>query len=113
MSVQITQLFEPVLITDTAATIYTVPTSPATLVLFRGRVRFTNTDTATRSVTVYAVPKGGTAATTNIVANGESIAPNDHLDLDIPVLAAGGFIQALTDSSGKVSASALDGLLFS
>lgn len=113
MAVQITPLFSPVQLTGSAATIYTLPSAPTTLTLARGRVRFTNTDTAARAVTAYAIPFGGTATAANTFLNAETIAPNQHLDVDLPVLAPGGFIQAFADVTLKVTMFCIDGILFS
>lgn len=112
MAVKITQLFAPTLLTGSAVTIYTVPASPVGIVLVRGRVRFTNQDTGLHTVTAYAIQAGGTASAANCFANAVSIAPGTYLDMDIPVLAAGGFIQALTDTASDVSIQSMDGVLF-
>lgn len=113
MAVSISQLFVPSLLTASAVTIYTVPTLPATSTLARGRIRFSNTDTVTRAVTAYAIQSGGSAVAGNCFLNAESISANAYLDIDLPVLAAGGFIQALADLTNKVSVSELDGVIFS
>lgn len=113
MAINITQLFAPAQLTASAATYYTVPTLPTNITLKNLRVRFANTDTASHSVTVYAIQSGGTASAANCVANNESIAPNTHLDLDIPMLAAAGFLQAKADTVSVVTISCLDGVLFS
>lgn len=113
MAVQITPLFAPTQLTAAAATIYTLPVSPSTLALARGRVRFTNTDTAARAVTAYAITVGGTASAANEFLPATSIAPNTYLDVDLPVLAPGGFIQAFADVTLKVTMFCIDGVLFS
>lgn len=113
MAVNITQLFAPAQLTTSAATYYTVPTTPTDITLKNLRVRFANTGTATVSITAYAIQSGGTASASNCVANNESIAPNTHLDLDIPMLAAAGFFQALASAATSVTVSCLDGVLFS
>src|SRR5574337_1494139 len=113
MAITIVQLFAAVQLTGSAATIYTVPTTPTSTTLMRGRMRFTNTDTVAHSVTAYAIQASGSASAANAFLNAESIAPNQHLDVDVPVLAAGGFIQAFADITLKVTAFSLDGVLFS
>jgi plastocyanin len=113
MAVQVLQLFAPVELAAAAATIFTVPSLPSTTVLARGRVRFTNTDTASHAVTAYAIQSGGSAVVADCFMNAESIAPNTHLDIDLPVLAAGGFMQAFADTANKVTVLQLDGTLFS
>lgn len=113
MAVIVTQLFAPSLLSNTVGTIYTAPTSPTNIAVYGVRARFTNQDTATRSITVYAVPSGGSAATSNEVVATKSIAASDFLDLDLPVLAAGGSYQALADVASKVNMSQLSGILIS
>jgi hypothetical protein len=113
MAILIAPLFAPSQLTASAATIYTVPATPATSTLSRGRVRFTNTDTASRAITAYAVPSGGTAGVSNVFMNAESLAANAHVDVDVPLLGAGGTIQAFADVASKVTIHALDGILFS
>lgn len=113
MAVQISQLFPATVLTAAAATIYTVPANPTTTTLSRGRIRFTNTSGATRAITAYAIQAGGAAGPANCFLNAETLTMNNHLDVDIPVLGAGGFIQAFADVTNDVTAFQLDGILFS
>lgn len=113
MTVQVTQLFAAAQLTGSAATYYTVPAQPAQVVLGNARLRFTNTDTASHTVTAYAIQSGGSASAANAFLNAESIAPNSHLDVDMPVLAASGFLQAFADTNAKVTMFSLGGILFS
>lgn len=113
MATAITSLFASVQLTGATTTIYSVPAAPPTTVLRLGRVRFTNTDTVTRAVTAYAVPAAGTAGATNQFMNAETIAANAHLDVDLPLLGAGAFLQAFADVTLKVTVLPLDGILFS
>ena len=66
-----------------------------------------------RSVTLYAVPSGGTAGDSNTVVKAKTVAANDYLDVDVPVLAAGGFLQALADAATSVTCTWLSGAYFS
>lgn len=111
MSVFVSQLFAATQLTGSAATIYTVPSNAVALAA--ARVRFTNTDTAVHTVTAYAIQSGGTASAANAFMNAEGIAPNTHLDVDVPVLTAAGFIQAFADTTQKVTMFSLGGILFS
>lgn len=111
-SLSIIQIFPPTVLTTSAATIFLVSASPNTQVLRNGRVRFTNTTAGPVSVTAYAIQSGGTAGAANAFLNGETIAPNSHLDSDIPMLGAGGFFQALANANTSVTATALDGVIF-
>lgn len=70
------------------------------------KLTFTNTDTSARTVTVYLVPSGGTAGTTNILISARSIGAGETYDcFEVvgQVLLTGGFIQALADVAAKVT----------
>lgn len=112
MTVQVVQMFLPTELTTAAATLYTVPTLSSQTVLARGRIRFTNTSASAVTVTAFDVPSGGTEGTGNNFCPGLVIPPNQNLDLDVPVVAVGGFIQALASAAGVVVAHSLDGVLF-
>jgi hypothetical protein len=113
MALTFTQLFQPAQLTTSAAGYYTCPASPGSTVLKNGRVRFTNTSASAVAVTAYAVPKGGSAGVSNMFLNAESIAPNAHMDVDIPTLASGDMFQALASAATSVTVSEIGGVLFS
>jgi hypothetical protein len=113
MSLTVTQLFAPTQLTTGNQIIYSVPSTPSTSVLKNGAVRFTNTSSAAVTVTAYACQQGSTPTAANAFANAESIAPNTHLDMPVPMLAAGGFIEASASAGTSVTMFALDGVLFS
>ncbi len=110
MAFQISALFIPTVLTVGATIIYTVP---AATVLYRGRVRLTNTDTVTRTVTVYYVPSGGAVNAGTTIMNAEGIAPNTHVDVDLPAMAAASTLQALSSSATCITISQIDGVLSS
>jgi len=105
-------LFNPTVLTTAAVAIYTAPASPLTLVVARMRVRFTNTTAGPITVTAYAVPTGSAAAG-NCCANAESIAANNHIDLDIPQLGPGWAFQALASANTSITVTLLDAVTFS
>lgn len=113
MTIAIIQLFTPTVLTTSATVVFTMPTSPTTSILRNGRMRFLNTTASPVTVTAYAVPKAGTASVGNAFLAAQSIAANAFLDTDIPVLAEGDFVSALASASTAVTASELDGVLFS
>lgn len=113
MTVLVSQLFGPTVLTASAATIYTMPTTPVGITLSRGRARFTNTDTVQHAVTSYAIQFGGTATTGTCFMNAEVVMPNTHLDVDLPVMTDGGFFQSFADAAGHITMFQLDGILFS
>jgi hypothetical protein len=113
MTVTIQQLFPPTVLASSVGVIYTAPTTPTTTVVGQGRIRFTNTDTATRSITAYAVPSAGSPGVSNTFMKAETLAANMHLDIDLPVLAPGDTFQAFADAPAVVVVFELDGVIFS
>lgn len=112
MAISYQKLFEPTVLTTSAATLFTVNASPSTNLLRGGRVRFTNTTAAALTVTAYSVPSGGTAADGNAFIKARSIAANDYLDIDLPNMKAGDFLQALASATG-ITAHYINGSVFS
>ena len=111
MTITISQLFAPTVLTTSAATLYTLPTLAGTA-LPNLRVRFANTSGGAVTITAYAIQSGGSASAGTCCANAESIAANNHLDLDIPTLTAGGFFQALCSANTSCTVSQLQGTLY-
>jgi hypothetical protein len=109
MTVQVVQMFPPTVLTATAATLFT-NTGFATLA--RGRIRFTNTSASPVQVTAYAVPSGATAGATNEFCPALAVLGNSNLDLDVPVLSPGDFIEAFASTASVITALSLDGVLF-
>lgn len=113
MAIYVAQLFAPAVLGTTAATYYTVPALPASNILMNGRVRFTNTTASPVTVTAYAIQSGGSAADSNAFMKGESVPGNAHVDVDVPLLAASGFLQALAGATTSVTILSLGGVVFS
>lgn len=113
MTVTVIQLFPPTVLTTSPATLFTMPSTPTNIVLNRGLMRFTNTDSSAHTVTAHAIESAGTAAVANTFLPGVSVPANSTLDVAVPVLKASGFIQAFAAVGTVVSVQALDGLLFS
>jgi hypothetical protein len=113
MTISYSNFFAPTVLGVAAATLFTVPTSPSTTLLRGGRIRLTNTTGGAVTVTLYAVPLAGAAAAGNAFVSGKSIAANDYLDVDVPLMAAGGFVQGLAGAATSITAHMLAGSLFS
>lgn len=113
MTVQVIQMFTPTVLTTAAATLYTVDTANPGTVLARGRIRFTNTSATAVAVTAYDVPAAGTAGSANSFCPALTVPASSNLDVDVPVVTGGGFIQAFASTTGVVTAHAMDGVLFS
>jgi len=113
MTTSFTPIFEPQVLGTLVATIGSVPSAPTSTILVGGRVRFANTDSAPHAVTLYAVPPAAAPGVGNAQMNAETIGANSHKDVDIPLLPAGGSIQALADAAGLVTISQIAGALVS
>ena len=105
-----TKLFAPAQLTGAASTFYTCPATPPGYVV-NGRIRFTNTDSAAHQITAYLVPSGGTAGAANSFLTAKTIAANDFLDIDLPQMGPGDFLQAFADTASKVTIHSIGGVL--
>ena len=113
MALDFKKLFQPTLLTAAAATIFTMPTDPATSVMKNGSVTMTNTDSSARTVTLYAVPAGGAASITNVFLSAVSIAAGASLTVNVPTLKAGDFLQGLASVTSVVNIQEIGGTLYS
>lgn len=61
-----------------------------------------NTGVADRSLTLYAVPSGGSASTTNMIVNSLTVPAGDTVSFDQEkmVLSNGDFLVAVSDNTG-------------
>lgn len=98
---------------DNAApeTLFTVPAAPSSNILRNGRVRFANTTAAPVTIKAWAIPAAGAAADANVCLPVQSVGANAYIDVDVPVMAAGGFMQALAGAAASITASMLDGFI--
>ncbi len=112
MSLTFLQLFPPQQVDNAAAdTLYTVPSTPTNIILRNGRVRFTNTSAGAVTITAWAVESGDAAGDDMCILGVTSIGAESYIDVDVPVLTAGGTIQAQAGAATSITASALDGFL--
>lgn len=113
MTISYSAFFAPTVLTTSAATLYTMPASPATSLLRGGRVRLTNTTAGAVTATLHAVPSAGTAGDANAFLKAKSIAANDYLDVDVPILPPGALLQGLAGAGASITAHMLSGSIFS
>lgn len=113
MSITYSNFFAPTVLGAAAATLYTVPATPTSNLLRGGRIRLTNTTAGAITVTLYAVPAAGAAAAGNAFVSAKSIAANDYLDVDVPIMPAGAFIQALASAGTSITAHMISGGIYS
>lgn len=113
MSITYSSFFAPTVLGAAAATLYTVPATPTTNLLRGGRMRLTNTTGSAVTATLYAVPFSGTAGVGNAFVSAKSIAANDYLDVDVPIMPASAFIQGLAGAATSITAHMISGGLYS
>lgn len=111
MSISYSKFFDPVQLPGTATTLFTVP-APASTLLRGGRIRFTNTTAGAITVTAYAVPNAGSVGVANAFVSAKSIAANDYLDVDVPIMPSGATLQALASAATSITAHMIAGGLF-
>lgn len=111
-TITFSQLFAPNQVDNaTQETLYTVPSTPTVTILRNARVRFANTTSGPVTIKVWAVPLGGSVGDDNVCLPTKSVPANDYIDLDVPVIAAGGTIRAQAGAATSITATALDGFL--
>lgn len=113
MTISYSAFMVPTVLTTSAADLVTVAATPTTNLLRGGRMRLTNTTAAAVTVTLYAVPAAGTAADGNAFLKAKSIAANDYLDIDLPIMPAGSKVQGLAGAATSITAHMLNGSVFS
>lgn len=113
MTISYSNFFAPTVLGVAAATLGTpIPAAPPSTLLRGGRIRLVNTTASPATATLYAVPPAGTAAAGNAFLAGKTIAANDYLDVDVPIMPAGSFIQGLAGTASAITAHMLSGSLF-
>lgn len=115
MAITYKKAFQPTVLTTSAATLLTVDAAPTNVLLRGGRVRFTNTTTGGSAVTVsaWAVPASGSSNDSNNLVKNQSIAPGGYLDVDLPTMAAGDFLQASAGAATSITAHFISGGYYS
>ena len=112
MALSFALLFASKLVNNAAAdTLFTVGASPTSNLLRNGRVRFANVTAGTVTIKAWAVPSAGAAADANVILPTVSVAANSYIDLDLPYLGAGGFVQAQAGAASSITASHIDGFI--
>ena len=112
MAMQYVKLFEPVLLGATAGTVLSVPAMVATTVLRGGIVRLTNTSASPVAVTLYSVPAAGTNGAINQFFPAKSVAANDFIDVQMPQLKAGDFLQGFASTAAVVNIQPISGAYY-
>jgi hypothetical protein len=113
MAITYSAFMPPTVLGLTAATLFANPDQPPTTLLRGGRIRLTNTAAVPVTATLYAVPLAGTASAGNAFVSTKTIAGNDFLDVDVPLMGPGSFVQGLASAAASITAHMISGSLFS
>lgn len=113
MAISYLKFFQPTVLTTSLVTLFTVPVTPASSLLRSCRLRLTNTSTTAKSARLYAVPASGAAADGNAFYFDQTVTPNSYMDVDVPIMAAGDFIQGLASATPGLNIQAIAGGVFS
>jgi hypothetical protein len=113
MTISYSKFMSPTVLGTSVSTLFSVPAQPAATLLRGARMRLVNTSVATVSVTLHAVPLASSASDGNAFCKNKTIAAGNYLDIDMPIIGAGGTVQALSDTASAVTAHMLNGSLFS
>lgn len=113
MAISYMQFMGPTVLGTAISTLFAVPALPASTLLRGARLRLTNTSIVAATASLYAVPSGGAAGSANSFINNKSIAPNDYLDIDIPLMGPGSSVQASAGAVTSITAHMVSGSLFS
>lgn len=113
MGMSYSKLFEPTLLTATPATILTVPAGAASMLLKGAIVRLSNTSTSPVAVTLYSVPAAGSNGVTNNFFPAKSVPANDYIDVQVPQMKAGDFLQGSAVTAGVVNIQPIAGAYYS
>lgn len=90
-------------LTAAAVTYFTVPDNSLTTI---SALSVTNTTATARTVTVYLVPSGGAAGAANVICSARVVAPGETYNVAGAIgqtLAAGGTIQAMSDTAAALT----------
>lgn len=112
MTISYSKFFDPTVLGVAVATLLSVPANPPTTLLRGGRIRLTNTTNAAVTATLYAVPSAGAAGVGNAFLSAKAIPANDYIDVDVPIMPAGAFVQALAGAATSITAHMISGSLF-
>ena len=112
MTITFSQLFAAKDVNNAAPdTLFTVAPSPASNLARNVRVRFSNVTGVAATIKAWAVPPAGTAVDANVCLPTVSVGLNSYIDVDIPVMIAGGFLQAQAGTVTSITATCLDGFI--
>jgi hypothetical protein len=102
-------MFSPIELTTSNQTLYTVPAGQS--ILQNLSVKVSNYTGSARTVTVYEVPTGDTAADDTTAVKAHAVPINDYVLIPITHLAAGGTVVAVADANTALVASQSGGKL--
>lgn len=110
-TLEIKQLFSPVVLPAAAGVLFTMPVVAGTT-LKNGRVRLTNTTAAPVSATLYSDVAATASGAGNIAFPTKAIPANDYVDVDIPTMKAGDTLRGFASAAASITMQELGGVLY-
>lgn len=110
-TLEIKQLFSPVVLPSAAAVLYTMPVAAGT-VLKNGRVRLSNTTAAPVAATLYSDVAATASGPGNIAYPTKNIPANDFVDVDLPTMKAGDTLRGFAGAAASITMQELGGVLY-
>ena len=115
MAFSIAKLFSITDLTTSNVTIYAVPSTNTNTILSGAVFRLTNVTAGAVTCNMHVIDSGGSADTTNYndaLLKDYSIAANSTVEISIPQMAAGDFIQMLASANNSINVAPVSGTLF-
>lgn len=113
-TLEIKQLFAPVVLPAAAAVLFTMPTAAASpgTTLKNGRVRLSNTTGAPVAATLYSDAAATASGPGNIAYPTKNIPANDYVDVDIPTMKAGDTLRGFAGAAASITMQEMGGVLY-
>ncbi len=113
-TLEIKQLFAPVVLPAAAAVLYTMPTAAVApgAVLKNGRVRLSNTTAAPLTATLYADVAATASGPGNVCFPTKAVPANDYVDVDLPTLKAGDTLRGFAGAAASITMQELGGVIY-
>lgn len=110
-TLEIKQLFSPIVLPAAAAVLYTMPVAAGT-VLKNGRVRLSNTTAAPLAATLYSDLAATASSAANVCFPTKNVPANDYIDVDLPTMKAGDTLRGFAGAAAGITMQELGGVLY-
>jgi hypothetical protein len=110
MTISVSKLFQPTVLSVAGETLFTMPTTPASSVLKNARMSVCNTSASARTVSFYT---SAAATAASCFVSARSIAAGETVYIDIPTMAPGDVLVGKADAAASITVHEAGGILYS